>query len=244
MSTFGRLLWSVIRAPIKGTLGESGVKAGAALTLPSSIYRRYHDITLTTATGNTTQIDHVFVSKFGVFVVETKNKSGWIFGSEKDREWTQTFPNGQKFKFQNPLWQNHGHVKAIERVLDGMDLPGGIVQSVVVFVGDAEFKSEIPEKVTVGFGAADYIRSFKTEVLTGLQVLKVCAAIESARMEQSWATNQQHVRNLKKRKTSTQRQCPRCRKQMVLRTTRKGPNEGRQFWGCKGFPKCRATEKA
>lgn len=124
-----------------------------------------------------------------------------------------------------------------------MDLPGEIVKSVVVFVGDAEFKTEMPENVTLGFGAAEYIRSFKSQVLTAVQVLQICAVIESARMDQSWATNQQHVRNLKKWKESDQRRCQRCGEQMVLRTTQRGPNEGRQFWGCKSFPKCRAIEK-
>lgn len=243
MSALVRSLWSVFRAPVKGALGETGVKAGAALALPSSTYRRFHNVTLATVAGGTTQIDHVFVSVYGVFVVETKNKSGWIFGSEKNREWTQTFPNGQKFKFQNPLRQNYGHVKAIEKILKGMELPEGIVESVVVFVGDAELKTEMPKNVTVGFSAAEYIRSFQTRVLTGLQVLKICAAIESARIEQSWATNRQHIRNLKNRKESTERQCPRCGKQMVLRTIQKGSNKGRQFWGCKGFPMCRAVEK-
>ena len=246
MKILGRLLWSVFQTPVKrkGALGEIRLKAGAALALPSSVYRRYHDVTLTTAAGSTTQIDHVFVSVFGVFVVETKNMSGWIFGTEKNRVWTQTFPNGEKYKFQNPLRQNFGHVKAIEEILRGIGLPRGNVKSVVVFVGDAKLKLETPDNVTVGFGATEYIRSFQTRVLTDLQVLKICAAIESARMEQSWATNRQHVRNLKKRTESAQKQCPRCGKQMVLRTTRKGPNKGHQFWGCKGFPKCRAIAKA
>ena len=83
------------------------VQAGAVLMLPSSMYRQYHDVILPTA-GGTTQIDHVFVSVFGVFVVETKNMSGWIFGSERDQDWTQVFPGGRKFKFQNPLRQNYG----------------------------------------------------------------------------------------------------------------------------------------
>ena len=68
-SILGQLLWSVFRAPVKGALGETAVKAGAALALPSSVYRRYHDVTLPTA-GGTTQIDHVFVSVFGVFVFD------------------------------------------------------------------------------------------------------------------------------------------------------------------------------
>ena len=116
MDFIGRLIWSVFKAPIKGALGETVVKAGAGLSLPSSVYRRYHDVTLPTA-GGTTQIDHVFVSEFGVFVVETKNMNGWIYGTENDRKWIQVFPGGQKYTFQNPLRQNYGHVKAIEDAL-------------------------------------------------------------------------------------------------------------------------------
>ena len=169
MDILGRLIWSVLRTPIKGALGETAVKAGAGLSLPSSVYRRYHDVTLPTA-GGTSQIDHVFVSEFGVFVVETKNMNGWIYGTEKDRKWIQVFPGGQKYTFQNPLRQNYGHVKAIEDALAGIGLAKGIVKSVVVFVGEAEFKRDLPENVTVGFGAARYIRSFRTRVLTQEQV--------------------------------------------------------------------------
>ena len=81
------LLWWAFGTPIKGMVGETVVKMGAVLALPSSVYQRYHNVTLPTV-GGTTQIDHVFVSVLGVFVVETKNMAGWIFGSERDREWT------------------------------------------------------------------------------------------------------------------------------------------------------------
>lgn len=75
------------------------------LALPSVTYVRFHDVMLPTPDG-TTQIDHVFVSRFGVFVVETKNMAGWIFGSERGRRWTQVLPGGRKTSFQNPLRQN------------------------------------------------------------------------------------------------------------------------------------------
>ena len=83
MNILGRFVWSLFRAPVKGVLGETAVKAGAGLALPSTVYRRYHDVTLPTVNG-TTQIDHVSV--FGVFVVETKNMGGWICGSGQNRE--------------------------------------------------------------------------------------------------------------------------------------------------------------
>ncbi|WP_369414666.1 nuclease-related domain-containing protein [Microbulbifer elongatus] len=56
--------------------------------MPSSIYQRAHNFTLQTLDG-TTQIDHIFVSRFGIFVVETKYMQGWIFGSERQEQWTQ-----------------------------------------------------------------------------------------------------------------------------------------------------------
>ena len=127
MKSLGRLLWSVFKTPVKGTVGETLVQAGAVLTLPSSVYRRYHEVTLPTA-GGTTQIDHVFVSVFGVFVVETKNMAGWNYGSERDREWTQIFPGGRKYKFRNPLRQNYGHVRALEEALAGIGLPRGVAE--------------------------------------------------------------------------------------------------------------------
>ena len=242
MNILGRLVWSLFRAPVKGMLGETVVKAGAGLALPSAVYRRYHDVTLPTVNG-TTQIDHVFVSVFGVFVVETKNMGGWIFGSEQNREWTQVFPGGKKHKFQNPLRQNYGHVRAMENTLAGIGLPRRSVKSVVVFVGEAEFKTEMPQNVTVGFEAAQYVRSFQTRILTDEQVAKICTAIESSRMKPSWTTDRQHIQILNRRTVPGLRRCPRCGRKMVLRTARKGSAEGKQFWGCEGFPKCRMMQK-
>ena len=238
MKSMGRLLWSAFKAPVKGIVGEKLVQAGAALTLPSSEYRKYHNVTLPIA-GRTTQIDHVFVSAFGVFVVETKNMAGWIYGSERDREWTQVFPGGRKYKFQNPLRQNYGHIRALEEALAGTGLPRGIVRSVVVFVGNAKLKRKMPENVTVGLGGSRYIRSFRNRALSEAQVATICELIDSRRMKPSWKTDRQHIRDLGRESTSTKRWCPRCGQEMVLRTARREQGAGKQFWGCKGFPACR-----
>ncbi len=76
-----RAFLSPIKTSFKGAAGEAVLRKAAAISLPSSVYRRFHNVTLPTPNG-TTQIDHVFVSRFGVFVVETKNMAGWIFGSD------------------------------------------------------------------------------------------------------------------------------------------------------------------
>lgn len=77
------LLLALLKSPwAKGHIGELWVRLFAHCKLDKTVYRRLHNVTLNTADG-TTQIDHVFISPFGIFVLETKNMRGWIFGSEK-----------------------------------------------------------------------------------------------------------------------------------------------------------------
>lgn len=66
----------------------------------------------------TTEVDLLVVNCHGVFVFESKNYSGWIFGDEKNKMWTQTLKNGQKNKFFNPIWQNRAHISAIDAYLN------------------------------------------------------------------------------------------------------------------------------
>ena len=230
------------KASVKGFLGEKLVQVGAALTLSSSKYRRYHNVTLPTASG-TTQIDHVFVSTCGVFVVETKNMSGWIFGREQDPEWTQVFRGGGKYTFQNPLRQNYRHIRALEEALRGIGIPRGVVRSVVVFVGSAELKRDMPENVTEGLGGSQYIRSFKAHVLSEAKVAAICEVIESQRLKPSWNTHRQHIRNVNRESASAARSCPHCGQELVLRTSQKGKWTGRRFWVCETYPTCRMIER-
>lgn len=67
--------------------------------------------------GNTTEIDLVMISESGIFVFESKNFSGWIFGNERSKKWTQTFPNKKKFQFFNPIWQNNTHINALKNLM-------------------------------------------------------------------------------------------------------------------------------
>jgi len=117
----------LLKAPsVKGYFGELQVRVRAHFLLDKAIYHRVHDVTLPTPDG-TTQIDHVFVSRYGLFVLETKNMRGWIFGGENKSEWTQT-NFSKKVRFQNPLRQNYKHVKALEAALQ---VPPETMHSVV-----------------------------------------------------------------------------------------------------------------
>jgi len=155
------LIWTSLRSPTtKGARGESQVNAVLERELPNREYMVFHDITLDTTHGPT-QIDHIVVSRFGVFVVETKNYTGWIFGNAKSKQWTQTIYR-KKSRFQNPLRQNFKHTKAVESFLS---LSPRYVHSVVVFAGDAKFKTDLPDNVTHLWELCPYILSFRELLL-------------------------------------------------------------------------------
>jgi hypothetical protein len=233
------LFISIFKTPwFKGVLGETLVKFAAQLRLPKDTYHRVHNVTLSTPDG-TTQIDHIFVSRFGIFVVETKNIRGWIFGDENQAQWTQKIYK-KSFKFQNPLRQNYKHVKALAAVLD---VSPEAIQSVVVFAGESTFKSPMPANVTAGVGFISYIKSFSKPMLCEVQVQLALAQIEAGRLEPTRKTHVQHVQRLKMRAdASADRLCPKCGSSMVLRKAKRGGNTGNQFWGCSAYPKCRVVQ--
>ncbi|MDW7656802.1 MAG: NERD domain-containing protein [Bacillota bacterium] len=86
-----------------------------------------------------TEIDLLLIHETGLYVVESKNYSGWIFGDEKQKEWTQILAGGkQKNRFFNPVWQNAGHIKALrEYFREYQDIP---MFSLIVFSERCELK--------------------------------------------------------------------------------------------------------
>ena len=82
-----------------------------------------------------TQIDHIVVSNFGIFCIETKTYKGWIFGSADRKYWTQVIYKFRN-KFYNPLHQNFVHIKAIENLLGHQRLKSPIISLVVFTVAD------------------------------------------------------------------------------------------------------------
>jgi len=81
--------------------------------------------------GTTTEVDLVMISNKGIYVIESKNYGGWIYGNDKNTMWTQTLPGNKKNHFYNPIWQNAGHISAIKRVLE--DDRDGLYKSYIVF---------------------------------------------------------------------------------------------------------------
>lgn len=106
--------------------------------LPSAEYRVLNDLVLNDSHG-LHQIDHVVVSPYGIYVVETKNYTGSVIGDAKYANWL-LYVGGQKRKFHSPLRQNYGHIKCLQELL-------GLDES--MFVSIVCFANRTKVKVTV-----------------------------------------------------------------------------------------------
>ncbi len=102
-------------------------------------YKTLNDLMLPSKGSSTaTQIDHVVVSNYGIFCIETKSYEGWIFGSANQEYWTQVIYR-HKERFYNPLRQNYAHIKAIEDLLGSQRLKVPIV-SLIAFPDAGKLK--------------------------------------------------------------------------------------------------------
>ena len=218
----------------KGWLGEKTTQLGMWMKLDRKIYKRFDNLILTRGSW-TTQIDHVVLSPYGLFVIETKNYDGWIFGSETDKVWTQVL-HGSKRTFQNPLHQNYGHTKALA---EHLQVNHSRVHSIVFFIGEAELKTVLPSNVMTS-GLSHYVEQFRTVVFSASEMAWI--EDELSRLENGpSASTREHIANVRERYSSNTT-CPKCGSPLIARIARWGNSAGKSFLGCSGFPKCRYTK--
>ena len=175
---------------------EQLVRDTLEANFPSANFHLLNHVTLPMGDG-TTQIDHILVSRFGVFVIETKNYKGWIFASEQGKKWTQVLYRGLRFSFQNPLLQNKRHLKAVRDLLDF--LPSHTVKPIVIFTGSAIFKAGRPRGV---FRLEDFVTylSHQSEDVMSVNRLQFCVGrLEWARKALTEQTDVEHIESLRQR---------------------------------------------
>jgi hypothetical protein len=221
---------------IRGWFGEKKTTFNMWISLNAKVYRRFHDIIIPAKNG-TTQIDHLIVSPYGLFIVETKNIKGWIFGSEGQQKWTQSL-YGKNYSFQNPIRQTFRQKKILSEFLD---LNESIIHTVIYFVGDCRFKTQLPPNV-INSRLGKYIKKFNNRVFPPEEISRLVKALKQHATE-SPLTTRDHVRSLRERHSSTT-VCPKCGSKLVERTAKKGPNAGLKFLGCESYPRCRFTRNA
>jgi len=218
---------------LKGWFGEKITTLGMWLSLDEKVYQRIDNVIIPARNG-TTQIDHVLVSVFGIFVIETKNINGWIFGAPDQDQWTQVL-YGNKYHFQNPLKQNYRHTKCLSEYLH---LDHRLLHSVVFFIGECEFKTQMPDNVLTR-GLSGFITEFGERCLAEEQVQRVTHTLRALK-ESSTISKTDHMNSLRARHESAT-QCPRCGSSLVQRTAKTGKFAGQAFFGCSKYPQCKYT---
>ncbi|MGH8506691.1 MAG: nuclease-related domain-containing protein [Stenotrophobium sp.] len=176
--------------------GEGRLSCNVKTRFRPPDYLLLNHITLRLKDGTTTQIDHILVSRFGIFVIETKDYRGWIFADAKDRYWTQILYR-TKFRFQNPIHQNYKHVCAVRDLLEFLE--PDVIRPIVVFVGDAEFKPDAPDMVFTLSEFIAYVQRYRTEVMSVNRVQFCVGRLEATRLAITEATDVEHVMELRRR---------------------------------------------
>lgn len=216
--------------------------------------------------GETSEIDVLYITQKGIFVFESKNYSGWIFGDEKSQYWTMSLPNKEKNRFYNPIKQNKTHMKWLKNYI-GENIP---LFSIIVFSERCELK-----KITVQSPDVKVIKRDKIYVtireIWNNQVDCLCEdEINELHLKLEQLTHvgrkkkNEHVDHIKEKlehqsqksdqeneipkmdvmeNDLAKKHCPRCGSELVLRIAKQGENKGKQFYGCSSFPKCRYIEK-
>jgi hypothetical protein len=197
-----------------------------------------HDVLIMMDKGYS-QIDHLLVSVFGIFVIETKEYSGWIYGNEESEYWKQKIFY-RDYKFRNPIKQNWSHVFALKEVL--WDFPNIEYHPIIVFVGSAELKNINSNTPVIYY--EEIIQTIqkieKTPTLTIREVHQIVEELQKLRLTDKESRNK-HIENIQykieeRENKKNQLVCPKCGGNLILNDGKYG-----KFYGCSSFPKCKYT---
>ncbi len=222
------------RAEAKGELGERIVAHKLGATIVGEQYV-INNVMFRTNAGQTCQIDHIFINQYGVWVIETKNYAGMIYGDECRREWLQVLAYGKaKNKFYNPIKQNATH---IYHLCEKLHTKYGF-HSIIVFSDEADL-SHVEASNVFHISNLSNLKHIKTDInLSPEEMQKRYEAILSLK-EESDVTLIEHVDNIHHMQSNIRQGiCPRCGKELVIRNGKNG-----QFYGCNGYPNCKFTKK-
>ncbi|WP_329045931.1 nuclease-related domain-containing protein [Pseudomonas aeruginosa] len=143
--------------------------------------------------GETTQIDHIVVSRYGLFVLETKCFKGKIITDPTEPELWIQIVRRRKYKLQSPLIQNYAHVKALQKVTG---IHSQQIHSFAVMAGSASFPYGMPEGVFGIWGVVRMIQSFRTPVFTPGHVGSLLKGLERRRMKGGYWAAKRHADRL------------------------------------------------
>jgi hypothetical protein len=215
----------------KGKYGEFYVSQilGNSIDGIKQVFNDYKFI----SNGKSVQIDHIYINKNGIFVIETKNYKGSIYGNEEQQEWTQVLAYGNvKNKFYNPIKQNNSHIYKLQKFL-----PKNIdIISIVVFI-DADIENVDSNNVCNVDELNEILNMNYGKTISPKQVDYVANILR--RYQNNNITDEEHINNIHKMQEDIENNiCPRCGAKLVLRDSEYG-----NFWGCPKYPNCKFKKK-
>lgn len=222
---------------IKDAIGEFNVNT--RLKFLGNEYIVLKDILIKSSNNSTSQIDEIILSEYGIFVIETKNYKGWIFGNEKSENWTQIIFK-ERYNFRNPVKQNWSHIYALRNILS--NFPNIKYFPIVVFTGDVTLK-EIESSIPVIYDNQinNTIKNLSSEKCISLKELKqIKSILESSEIKEK-VIRKEHIKTIKRKIINDKLKkenliCPKCNGELRLRD-----GKYNKFYGCSNFPKCRFT---
>ncbi len=227
----GFKLWKT--PTVRGMIGEWQVRLKLGKTVPNQHYV-INDYQVSLEDGSM-QVDHIVINQNGVFVIETKNYSGRIYGAEGQTKWTQVLAYGKvKNSLYNPIMQNGMHIKHLSKILDRKD----IFRNMVVFVQNNTYEIVSDKLVPLSNISTVMNTPFLEAPLTSDEIVALYNALMAYR-EGHAISKAEHVRNIETLQNNIENHiCPRCGNELVLRNGKHG-----EFWGCSQYPKCNFIKK-
>lgn len=222
----------------KGQFGEYATEFALTHDNIKGYSKALHNVYLPNK-GKTTELDVLMLHEKGIFVFESKNYSGWIFGSADQQKWTQALRGGEKNQFYNPVKQNEIHRKALSEFL-GISLER--ISSYIIFSNRCELK-KVPDdtpmcKIMRRERLLRKLRSdldARTIVFTQNEIDEMYSKLQP-QINVTIEAKEKHVEEIKERTEGTV--CPLCGGQLKLRSGKHG-----SFYGCSNYPKCRFTRQ-
>lgn len=251
--TIWKLVWELIKSPliliiplgilcgifykkIIGKVGEYSVDQYLE-KLPKNEYLISSNVLILDENGKTHQIDHIVFSKYGIFVIETKTFQGLIKGDTYQKQWTQ-FLGKSKNNFYNPIHQNYGHIKALEKLLN---IPEKNFVSIVCFSNEAKLEIANNDNVVNINNLNNKIKEYSKIVIS--EDINELEEIVKTNNSTGFRNNREHISNVKKDLKDADAKiknniCPKCGGNLIKRNGKYG-----SFLGCSNYPNCKYTDK-
>ncbi|MEM3484408.1 MAG: NERD domain-containing protein [Candidatus Methanomethyliaceae archaeon] len=185
---------SLLKVPwVRGMIGEVKARFVFALYLDRRQYRMIKNLIVPYG-DETTEVDIVLISKYGIFVIEVKTFSGRIYGEPGDLYWTQVVGRKRNI-FLNPVLQNRKHIQALAAYL-GFD--ESWFHSIVFFAGNAKLVKDPPPGVLTG-GLITYIEQFTEEIIPPKDFAFAVVQLEDLR-DYPPVSREEHIQKVKEKR--------------------------------------------